>query len=333
MNKCCIVNCYNNVFRDLNHTGLSGPLQPGLPYAFPVLQALRMAYNNLSGPIPSTFANFSNLQRLVIKPGNPYLCGPIPNNLPFQLCNDLDLSCLKVPVVLRPVCPPSLEPVPEYAGYHGGGDPGVGPGPGSSANAGAAPLQNGGGNVAGAASTIPAAIGVPPSQDPNTANYDGHGSADIGAIVGGVVGGVLGLLFVIGITLAIILMVVDRRRRRRRQLQNFDDKSSRPSLLPFFSHEELQRSSLQQAPQPVHKTYDAPALVPATLSPQESHPLLSTLLSSMRLSHSNSSHTGKYSSGIQEVELSEPYAKAIMPPVLNDLSIDPNGESFFDLSF
>jgi hypothetical protein len=280
-----------------------------------------MAYNNLSGPIPTTFANFSNLQRLVIKPGNPYLCGPIPPNLPFQLCNDLDLSCLKIPVVLRPVCPPNLEPTPEYAGFNSGGGVGIAPGSGSSSSD-----TPGGGNVAGAASSTPPPAAVPLPPDPNAANYDSNnGGSDVGAIVGGVVGGVLGLLLLIGTTLAIALMVVDHRQRRRRQLQNFDDKPSRPSLLPFFSHEELEGSPPPQVHRASNELEATGALVPTTISPQESHPLLSTLLSSMRLSQSNSIHMAKYSSGLQELQLSDPSGNSAAP-VLNDLSIDPNGE-------
>ena len=69
---------------NLNDTGLQGQLPTTWAAAFPNLDSLQLGYNNLSGPIPSSYANFTRLQRLVLKPENDFMCGPVPPNLPFQ---------------------------------------------------------------------------------------------------------------------------------------------------------------------------------------------------------------------------------------------------------
>lgn len=51
--------------------------------------------NYLSGSIPAAWAGLSSLDRLVVRPGNPRLCGPVPAGLPFSVCTDEDPSCLR----------------------------------------------------------------------------------------------------------------------------------------------------------------------------------------------------------------------------------------------
>lgn len=60
-----------------------------------LLRCRLLANNNISGRIPDSWTNFTSLQRLVVKPGNEYLCGPVPPNLPFKLCDEGDPSCLR----------------------------------------------------------------------------------------------------------------------------------------------------------------------------------------------------------------------------------------------
>lgn len=43
-----------------------------------------------SGRIPQQWTGLSSLERLVVRPGNPYLCGPVPPNLPFLLVGTIE---------------------------------------------------------------------------------------------------------------------------------------------------------------------------------------------------------------------------------------------------
>jgi hypothetical protein len=202
---------------DLNDTKLSGLLPRELPSAFPQLQVLQLANNNFSGPIPPSLANStSNLQRVVLKPGNDLLCGPVPD-LPFQLCDDRDLTCLRLPVKLLPECPAGLPPEPELVAGALYSPPPVSPAP--------------------ATTSTDAPSNSSTSGDPNAVD-DG---SDTAAIVGGVVGGFVGLLALLTVG---AFLISQRRFLRHQHNQSFvaaassSFDNSRPSLRPFTSEED-----------------------------------------------------------------------------------------------
>ncbi|GAB4814550.1 hypothetical protein N2152v2_001596 [Parachlorella kessleri] len=147
----------------LNDTQLTGTLPPewGSGQGFQKLDALWLERNNLTGTIPPEWAGFEPLQRLIIRPGNPHLCGPIPPNLPFSLCDDSDVSCARVvPSLDGPNCPvlpppsPGEVPSPPGATPPSPGGPPAPPSPGGG--------DNGGETSGGGGSSFPvAAVAAP----------------------------------------------------------------------------------------------------------------------------------------------------------------------------
>lgn len=148
--------------------------------------------NDLSGTIPASWANLTSLRRLVIRPGNPILCGPVPPGLPFFLCSDEDVSCLRNQPTL-PVCSAAAGPTPEGAAAAGGpADGGAAPSaPAADGSSAASGGGGGGGGVSAAAIAVPVAVG----------------SVLLAALAGG-------------------LFVAARRRRRRREQQEEADRKA-----------------------------------------------------------------------------------------------------------
>eukprot|EP00887_Chlorella_sp_A99_P003887 scaffold11.g3887.t1 len=110
----------------LQDNQLTGGLPPAWarPSAFRRLKYLFLSGNSLGGTlppdgtIPSTWAAFPSLQRAIVRPGNAYLCAPIPPGLPFALCREDEPSCLRWQVTLTmPPCQavPGEAPVAEVA--------------------------------------------------------------------------------------------------------------------------------------------------------------------------------------------------------------------------
>lgn len=98
--------------------------------------------NSLSGTVPPQWANLSSLSRLTLRPGNAKLCGPLPAGLPFVICTDEDISCLKDrPTLLEGSC---------AAATGGGAAPRPSP----------APPDSGGGGVSAVAIAVPVAVGA-----------------------------------------------------------------------------------------------------------------------------------------------------------------------------
>ncbi|KAL4437438.1 hypothetical protein ABPG75_004577 [Micractinium tetrahymenae] len=210
---------------DLNATRLWGTLPPqwGVPGAFRVLDALRLENNDLSGTVPAQWSGLRSLSRLIIRPGNDRLCGPLPPGLPFRLCDERDLTCLRTPVQLAPTCGAILAP-PVAEGPAPEAEPGTQRGTGA-------------GMVAGGPAAAPAPTGSG-SGTGSSGSGGGGGGANVGAIVGGVVGGVAGLSIVAGL---LALLLARRRRQRREQgrraaLARVSD--VKPSARPFISEEE-----------------------------------------------------------------------------------------------
>ncbi|KAG7667074.1 putative serine/threonine-protein kinase [Nannochloris sp. 'desiccata'] len=215
---------------DLNDTGISGLIPRDIPRAYPQLQSLILAYNNLSGPIPPSLASATTLRRVVIKPGNDFLCGPVPENLPFQLCDDRDLTCLRLPVELLAECPAGLPIEPEIV-----------PQAVSSPSSDPATGDDDAGSSSSSIGTDSGTAGDR-SSDTQSNSSDGGGS-NTGAIIGGVVGGVVGLLALL--TAALFLVF---RRPKRQSLfvssSNPSFRSQKPSLRPFMSEEEEESAAL-----------------------------------------------------------------------------------------
>jgi hypothetical protein len=218
---------------DLNDTGISGLLPKNIPMAFPQLQSLLLAYNNLSGPIPPSLVNETSLRKVVIKPGNEFLCGPIPENLPFQLCDDRDVTCLRLSVDLMPECPAGLPLEPELVPQAVSSPQGLPSNPaGEDYGAGAGSIGTDSGTAGNS------------SSDTQIGNSDGgndggssNSNSNTGAVVGGVVGGVIGLLAL----LTTALFLVFRRHPKRRSFISSSkslSRSQKPSLRPFMSEEE-----------------------------------------------------------------------------------------------
>lgn len=104
--------------------------------------------NELSGTVPASWAALNSLERLVLRPGNPELCGPVPSGLPFYICTDADASCLKErPTLLEGSCAPAASPAGEPAGTGA-----------SMPQAGQSGSEDG---VPVAAIAVPVAVGVP----------------------------------------------------------------------------------------------------------------------------------------------------------------------------
>jgi hypothetical protein len=98
--------------------------------------------NSLSRTVPPQWANLSSLSRLTLRPGNAKLCGPLPAGLPFAICTDEDISCLKDrPTLLEGSC---------AAAAGGGAAPRPSP----------APPDSGGGGVSAVAIAVPVAVGA-----------------------------------------------------------------------------------------------------------------------------------------------------------------------------
>ena len=112
--------------------------------------------NNLTGAIPASWTQLSSLRRLVVRPGNPQLCGPIPAGVPFSVCTDEDVSCARQqPRLLEGPCAVAPAPAP------GAAEPAAAPpAPGAPPEQGAEPPPPSGGGVNAAAIAAPVAVGV-----------------------------------------------------------------------------------------------------------------------------------------------------------------------------
>ncbi|KAL4421913.1 hypothetical protein ABPG77_005197 [Micractinium sp. CCAP 211/92] len=211
---------------DLNATRLWGTLPPewGEAGSFRVLDALRLENNDLSGTIPAQWGGLRSLSRLIIRPGNERLCGPLPPGLPFRLCDERDLTCLRTPVQLAPTCGPILAP-PAAEGPAPEAEPGVG------------------GGLTGAGTGEPPPATVPPSsggsdEPASSTGSSGGDGTNVGAIVGGVVGGAAAAALAAGL---LTLLIVRRRRERRKHERRAvlaQVSGSKPSARPFISEEE-----------------------------------------------------------------------------------------------
>ncbi|KAI7837019.1 hypothetical protein COHA_009097 [Chlorella ohadii] len=203
------------------------------------------------------WTGFETLSRLVIKPGNPRLCGPAPQGLGFSLCDDRDLTCLRIPINLSSTC----EPVQAAARP---------PAEEMLAEALRSPPAGGGGGGAAAAAPVLApapAGGAPASGEPSGSSSSGSsgGGTNVGAIVGGVVGGVAAVA-IAGALLAFVLGRRRREQRRRQELLRQDD--LKPSARPFISEEEeMERGMGGAALSPVAAATAVPHREYSTITP------------------------------------------------------------------
>jgi hypothetical protein len=62
--------------------------------SLPELQQLFLSYNKLSGAVPSSLRNLESLQDLWLRPANRQLCGALPSNLPFTVCQISGSACV-----------------------------------------------------------------------------------------------------------------------------------------------------------------------------------------------------------------------------------------------
>ncbi|KAL4437441.1 hypothetical protein ABPG75_004580 [Micractinium tetrahymenae] len=142
----------------LNSTRLTGPLPPewGSAGAFKSADAFLLQRNNLTGAIPASWAQLRSLRRLVVRPGNPQLCGPIPPGLPFSVCTDEDVSCVREqPTLLDGEC--QVVPAPGAAVPPTVSPAAVPPQPAAPA---APPSGSSGGGVHAAEIAAPVAVGT-----------------------------------------------------------------------------------------------------------------------------------------------------------------------------
>ncbi|KAI3429894.1 hypothetical protein D9Q98_010205 [Chlorella vulgaris] len=216
---------------DLNNSRLFGTLPPswGDPSAMTQLDALRIERNDLSGSIPAAWQAHTNLSRLVLAPGNPRLCGPIPPNLPFSLCDDTDLTCLRVPVNLNTSCGPILAPPPLAA-------PAAEPAATSTGPAAAA-LHNGAAVQQPAGSQAAAPTNGDSGTSSSSDSSGGGGGTSTGLIVGCAVGGAAAA----AILAALLCLMIGRRRRqeqREQQKKEQQQNGFKPSACPFVAEEE-----------------------------------------------------------------------------------------------
>lgn len=136
-------------------------LPPALSFLFLLCSWLER--NNLTGGVPASWAALTSLRRLVLRPGNPELCGPVPPGLPFSICTDADVSCIRQKTdLMEDRCQagvPPAAPAPAPAG--GGAGPASAPpsatAPGTPPTTGS---SAGGGGVSAAAIAAPVAVGV-----------------------------------------------------------------------------------------------------------------------------------------------------------------------------
>uniref|UniRef100_A0A1D2A5N4 Protein kinase domain-containing protein n=2 Tax=Auxenochlorella protothecoides TaxID=3075 RepID=A0A1D2A5N4_AUXPR len=81
----------------LSNVGLSGtlPSEWGTGTGLNSLTSLAVQGNALSGFVPSSWAQLSSLQRLVVRPGNEELCGPLPGGSAFVVCSEAGANCTR----------------------------------------------------------------------------------------------------------------------------------------------------------------------------------------------------------------------------------------------
>ncbi|KDD74306.1 hypothetical protein H632_c1415p0, partial [Helicosporidium sp. ATCC 50920] len=79
---------------DLSNARLSGtlPASWGSSSSFAKMYSLALQYNNVTGTIPPSWASLGSMQFLFLRPGNYYLCPPVPA-VPFSVCNANELTC------------------------------------------------------------------------------------------------------------------------------------------------------------------------------------------------------------------------------------------------
>lgn len=160
------------------------------------------------------FSTSPAINRVARWPSQHPLCPPYP--IPV-VCDERDLTCLRTPVQLAPVCGPILAPpAAEGPALEAGGSGTDGPG-----------------TVAGVPAAAPAGSGG--SSPVPTAPPPGGSGTDVGAIVGGVVGGVAGLAVGVGL----LALLAARRRRQAREQQRRSELARasdvKPSARPFIS--------------------------------------------------------------------------------------------------
>ena len=152
------------------------------------------------------------------------------------MCNDKDLTCLRIPVTFLPECPTNLPPAPELAPIPVPPAAIAAPAAGQTSNGQPAAPAGPPGQAQGSA--------VPPATNTSSSNdSSSDGGSNTAAIVGGVVGGVVGLLLL----LTAGLFIFSRQRRKRREGAfgvNGASADPKPSLRPFMSEEE-ERAALE----------------------------------------------------------------------------------------
>lgn len=205
--------------RALNVTSanLQGFLPPnwGSDGSFPLLGTMSISKNNLGGPVPQSWQDFPSLRRLYINPGNDNLCGSIPADSAFTVCETEDVSipspCIGNQILL-PEC--SEEAINEFNAYV------------ASLN-----LTTTEDDVSSGGTTA--------------SDSSSSSSSNVGAIVGGVVGGVVAVAL-----LGLVVFVVLKRKRRMKlsKLSNQSEMNKRSSTinalsapLPFGTSDELER--------------------------------------------------------------------------------------------
>lgn len=146
-----------------------------------------------------------------------YLCVSLSVSLHLPLllavCDDRDLTCLRVPVELNATCGPILAPPPAPAP-----EP-----PPASAATNAAPAVAASGDVTALQEATTQAAAPQPGDD------SGGDGGKVGAIVGGVVGGVVAA----AAAAALAVWALARRRRRRQERQR--QEQLKPSVRPFIA--------------------------------------------------------------------------------------------------